>query len=187
MRARRNAPREGKFPKDITKIFDISVGHYDVTVSTDPSYQSEQQATEAWLLELFKVLPGLAAIGADIVLENSDNPAAQQLAERAKRAIDPKFLDPADPETQMPRLQAENDQLKQLVEKAHQAVTAMADTIRTEELSNTVKREVAMIQANAQLAKVAATLASARDQAWWTTAAWCATRAPIVEPNPSSD
>ena len=87
-----------------------------------------------------QVLPGLAAIGADIVLENSDNPAAQQLAERAKRAIDPKFLDPADPETQMPRLQAENDQLKQLVEKAHQAVTAMADTIRTEELSNTVKK-----------------------------------------------
>jgi hypothetical protein len=160
-----NKPRAGEFPEDITHIFDISVGHYDVTVSTGPSYQSERQATEAWLLDLFKVLPGLGAIGADIVLENSDNPAAQQLAARAKLAIDPRYLDPKDPETELPRLQAENAQLKQLVETAKQAVTALAETIQTKALENTTKKEVAIINAQAALSKVAMELASAQDMA----------------------
>src|SRR5258708_1099668 len=45
-------------PPDVTAVYDLSVGHYDVAVTTGPSYPTEREATEAWLLELFKVLPG---------------------------------------------------------------------------------------------------------------------------------
>lgn len=152
-------------PDDVTDVYDIGVGQYEVTVSTAASFQSERQETQAHLLELFKVLPGLAAIGVDIVLENSDDPAAQQLAKRAKLMLPPQLQDQQDPDTALPRLQAENQQLKGLVEKAHAAITSMAEAIKTQKISADAKVKVAMIQAQAQLAMAAAKLGNDRDVA----------------------
>jgi hypothetical protein len=150
-------------PADVTDVFDIGVGQYEVTVSTGPSFQTERQENFAQLLELFKVLPGLAAIGVDIVLEQSDNPSAQALSKRAKMMLPLQVQDPADPETALPRMQAENQQLKMLVQKAHAAVTTMAETIKTQKISADAKVKVAMIQAQAQLAMAAAKLGNDRD------------------------
>jgi hypothetical protein len=159
-----NQPDNGEFG-DVTDMYDISIGHYDVTVDTGPSYQTQKQATEAWLLDLFKVLPGLASIGADIVLENSDDPAAKQLAERAKKALPPQFQDQNDPSTQVPQLQSRVAQLTQLVQQGNQAISAMADALKGKQLDNDTKKEVAMIQAQAQLAVALSKIGSERDQA----------------------
>ncbi len=162
-----NKPQPGEFTNedgsDLTEMYDVSVGSFDVTVSTGPSHETQRQATEAWLLDLFKVLPGLASIGADIVLENSDDPAAQQLAARAKKAIDPKFLDASDPETKVPMLEAKLQQATQLLDKAHQAIGSMAKVIETQELSNDTKKQVAMIQADAALAIAESKIGNERD------------------------
>jgi hypothetical protein len=159
-----NKPKDGEFG-DISEMYDIGVGHYDVTVDTGPSYQTQQQATEAWLLELFKVLPGLAAIGADIVLENSDQPAAKQLAARARKALPPQFQDEDDPEAQVPMLQSKVAQLTQLVQHANQAIGAMADALKGKQLDNDTKKQVAMIQAQAQMATALAKIGNERDLA----------------------
>ena len=125
------APNPDEIPPDVTKVFDIGVGVFELTINTGPSWQTEKQETEAWLLDLFKVLPGLAAIGADIVLENSDNPAAKQLAQRAKMMLPPQLQDKNDPATALPQLQAQNAQLQQLLQKAHAAITSMAQEIQS--------------------------------------------------------
>lgn len=154
-----NKPDPAEFP-GVEKMFNVGVGHFEVSVSTGPSFQSERQATEAWLLELFKVLPGLAAIGADIVLENSDNPAAMQLAERAKKALPPQFQDQGDPAAQLPMLQAKVAQQTALLDKAHTAIMTMAKVLDTKQLDNDTKKEIAIIQAEAGMAQAMAKIGS---------------------------
>lgn len=156
-----NKPQEGEFA-DVSDMYDMSVGHFDIAVSTGPSYQTEKQATQAWLLDLFKVLPGLAEMGADIVLEQSDNEAAQQLAKRAKMALPPQFQDESDPAGRAAMLQAENAQLKKLVELGQNAIGQMAKVLEGKELDNDTKKEVAMIQVQGQLAKAQAEIGSAQ-------------------------
>lgn len=159
-----NKPSGDEF-KDITDLYDVGVGSFDVSVSTGPSYQTEKQATEAWLLELFKVLPGLAAIGADIVLEQSDHEAAKQLARRAKMSLPPQFQDDQDPEAQVPMLMAKVQQQGQLLELANKAVASMAEVLKGKELDNDTKKEVAMISAGAQMAVAQAKIGSAESLA----------------------
>lgn len=150
-------------PPDVSGVFDLSTGEYDVSISTGPSFATERAEQEARLLELFKVLPGLAAIGADIVLEHSDNPASQALAKRAKAMLPPQIQAADDPETAIPKLLQENTQMKALLEKAHAAVMTMAKTISEKEIDNHTKVQVAIIQQQAQLAMSAAKLGNERD------------------------
>jgi hypothetical protein len=152
-------------PPDVSGVFDLSTGEYDVSISTGPSFATERAEQEARLLELFKVLPGLGALGADIVLENSDNPASQALAKRAKMMLPPQVQAADDPETAIPKLLQENQQMKGLLEKAHAAVMTMGKTISQQEISGHVKIQVAMIQAQAQLAMAAAKMGNERDMA----------------------
>lgn len=150
-------------PPNVSDIYDLSLGEYDVTISTGPSFATERAESEARLLELFKVLPGLAAIGADIVLENSDNPASQALAKRAKAMLPPQVQDQDDPETALPRLQAQNQQMQQLLQKAHQAVMTLSKVVSQQEISAHTKIQVAEIQAEAQMAQAVAKLGNDRD------------------------
>lgn len=146
-----NAPQPGQFPPEIADFYDLSLGDYEVTVSTGPSYESQRQATEGWLMDLFKAVPELAKIGVDIVLENADNPAALQLAKRFKATLPPQFQDDATQAAQLPRLQAENQQLQQHAQIAHNAIVQMAKVIDQEDISARAKIEVAAIQARATL------------------------------------
>jgi hypothetical protein len=159
-----NKPDPSEFP-DIKDMYDVGMGHYDVTVSTGPSYQTQKEATQAWLLDLFKVLPQLAAVGADILLENSDDPAAQQLAKRAKKALPPQFQDESDPEAQVPILQAKVMQQGQLLELANKAIASMSRALEAKELDNDTKKEIAVLNNTAKMAIEAAKLGNQKDMA----------------------
>jgi hypothetical protein len=151
-------------PPDVRGVFDISAGDFEISVSTGPSFQTQREETEAWLLELFKVLPGLAQIGADIVLENSDNPAAQQLAKRAKLMLPPQLQDETDPETALPRLTAQNQQLQQLLAKQHTAISALVKKLESQQISADARIQVALIQAQSQRDIVMAKIGSDKDR-----------------------
>lgn len=145
-------PEEQQQWPDASGVFDLANGEYDVTVTTGASSPTERQQTEQWLLELFKAYPPLAQVGADVLLENSDQPVAQQLAKRAKRLLPPGMLEADDPEAQSLQLQAENQQLKDLVQKAHAAITTMAEVIKTQKITADARVKVAMIQLEGTLA-----------------------------------
>ncbi len=70
-----------------------------------------------------------------------------------------------DPETAIPKLIQENQQMKALLEKAHAAVMTMGKTISQQEIASHTKVQVAMIQAQAQLAMAAAKMGNERDMA----------------------
>ncbi len=139
-------------PEGVTATYDIAAGHFDVTVSTGAPAATEREATQQWLLELFKILPQLAVLGADIVLENSDFDGAQQLAKRAKAMLPPQAQDASDPDSALPRLTAENAQLKQQAQQLEQALAQVHVELQTKALDLASRERVAFIQSRTTMA-----------------------------------
>lgn len=69
----------------IVEINDLSKGQYDVTCSSGPAFNNQQQKTTAAMMELAAIDPSILQMGADIYLNNIDAPGMDQLADR-KRA-----------------------------------------------------------------------------------------------------
>lgn len=71
------------------RLYDLSVGKYDVTVKTGPSYNTaREQAVEA-MTEIMRAVPGAAQFIGDKLVENMDWPGADVIAKRLKLFLPP--------------------------------------------------------------------------------------------------
>lgn len=68
---------------------DLTVGEYDVVVSTGPSYATRRAEAAAGMIELVRAAPQIMAVGGDLLVKNMDFPGADEVAERLKRALPP--------------------------------------------------------------------------------------------------
>ena len=101
---------------------DLSVGRYDVALSTGASYSTRRVEAAQAMMDAVQVWPQLLQVAGDLVAKAQDWPGADDLAERLKKSIPQQFLDPdeqtqADPQIQqmqmeMQALAQENQQLK---------------------------------------------------------------------------
>ena len=101
---------------------DLSVGKYDVALSTGASYSTRRVEAAQAMMDAVQVWPQLLQVAGDLVAKAQDWPGADDLAERLKKTIPQQFLDPEDrqgpdPEVQqmqmaMQALVQENQQLK---------------------------------------------------------------------------
>lgn len=101
---------------------DLSVGKYDVALSTGASYSTRRVEAAQAMMDAVQVWPQLLQVAGDIVAKAQDWPGADDLAERLKKTIPQQFLDPEDrqgpdPEVQqlqmaMQALMQENQSLK---------------------------------------------------------------------------
>jgi len=93
----------------IQKIYNPSVGKYDVAVTTGPSYYTKRQEAMAAMGEILQANPQLWAVAGDLFVKNMDWPGAQEIAERLAKTIDPKLLEASD---ESPALQAAQQQIQ---------------------------------------------------------------------------
>lgn len=116
----------------IKKIYNPSVGKYDVCVTTGPSYMTKRQESLEAMSQLLQGNPELWAVAGDLFIKNMDWPGAEEMAERFKKSMDPKLLaDEDDPalkaaEQKMQAMGQELDQLHgmlQNVQKSYEAKT----------------------------------------------------------------
>lgn len=73
------------------KLYDLSVGRYDVTVSSGPSYQTQREETREFLLEMVSRQPDMAAIVGDKLIEHMDFPGADVIAKRLQAMLPPQI------------------------------------------------------------------------------------------------
>jgi len=71
------------------KFNDITVGKYDVVVTTGPSYATQRQEAAQHLLQLSQSMPQQMALAADLIVENLDFKGADELAERLRKSLPP--------------------------------------------------------------------------------------------------
>jgi hypothetical protein len=104
---------------DLEKIYNPSVGVYDVVVTTGPSYATKRQEAMEAMQMILQTNPQLWAVAGDLFIKNMDWPGAQEMAARFSKTLDPKVLDNTDesPEAQMMRAQM-NDMANQMEQTA---------------------------------------------------------------------
>ena len=115
----------------IEKIYNPSVGKYDVAVTTGPSYYTKRQEAMAAMGEILQANPQLWAVAGDLFVKNMDWPGAQEIAQRLAKTIDPKLLEASDDspalqaaQLQMQTMAAEMEQMFNMLQNVQQSMEA---------------------------------------------------------------
>lgn len=80
------------------KSVDLSLGKFDVALSTGTSYTTQRVEAAAAMMDAIQVYPQLMQIAGDLVVKAQNWPGAEELAERLQKTIPPQFLSPEDQE-----------------------------------------------------------------------------------------
>lgn len=115
----------------IEKIYNPSVGKYDVRVITGPGYATKRQEALEAMAQLLQGNPQLWAVAGDLFIKNMDWPGAQELANRFAKTIDPKLLQNGDEnpalmaaQEQIQMMAQEMDQMFQMLQNVNQSIEA---------------------------------------------------------------
>ena len=143
----------------IEKIYNPSVGKYDVVVSTGPGYATKRQEALEAMAQLLQGNPQLWAVAGDLFVKNMDWPGAQEMAARFAKTIDPKLMgDPGD----NPALDAANQQMQAMgkeMEQMHSMLQNVSKSMEARDLE--IKQFEAQVKAyDAETKRIAAVQAS---------------------------
>jgi hypothetical protein len=118
----------------IAKIYDLSAGQYDVTVSVGPSYQTKRQEAVASIMALVSAYPQIMQSSGDLLVGQMDWPMAKEIAKRLKMMLPPQLQDEDDqsPDAQIQKLQQQNQQLAQQHDLLTKALNETTDKLKTD-------------------------------------------------------
>ena len=124
----------------IDKIYNPSVGVYDVCVTTGPGYMTKRQEALDAMSMLLQSNPQLWTVAGDLFIKNMDWPGAQEMAARFAKIIDPKVMEGEDqsPEVQMLKMQNETlvkelNQVVGMLQRVEQSIEAQEVQIKAYE------------------------------------------------------
>jgi len=115
------------------KIYNPSVGKYDVVAITGPGYATKRQEALEAMAQLLQGNPQLWAVAGDLFVKNMDWPGAQEMSKRFAKTIDPKFLSDGEDD---PALQAAQQQIQAMgaeMEQMHTMIKNVGKSIEMQE------------------------------------------------------
>ena len=118
----------------LERIYNPSVGKYDVRVTTGPSYMTKRQEAMEAMSQILQGNPQLWAVAGDLFIKNMDWPGAQEMAKRFAKTIDPKLLGDDD---KSPELQAAEQQMQamgQELDQMHSMLKNVSQSMEAQEL-----------------------------------------------------
>lgn len=147
-----NEGREGQTANEDGRIYDLTVGLYDVTIDVGPSYATKRQEAAASMAELARSIPQIGQAAPDLMVRAYDWPGAQDIADRLKKTLPPQLQDDGkggQPQVP-PQVQAQMQQMGQMIEGLTKALHAAHDTIdqKRVELESKERIEYAKIKSN---------------------------------------
>lgn len=92
----RENPQTGK----IEKIYNPSIGRYDVTVAVGPGYTTKRQEAAEFMAQVLQGNKELMAVMGDLYFEMLDVPGADAIAKRLKKTLPPNLAEPEEGEEQ---------------------------------------------------------------------------------------
>ena len=148
-----NGPSGQMDKQGLEKIYDVTVGEYDVTINVGPGYQTKRQENLVILESLVQSPLGgvLSQVAPDLVASMMDFEMGPQLVERLKKILPP-ALQEGNPAAQLPpqiqqQLQQEGQMIEQLTQRVHQ----LSDLIEKEQLKLNAEQERTQIDAAAKI------------------------------------
>ncbi len=75
-------PQMGPDGQPMTRVYDLSAGKYDLTVTTGPSFTTRREEAAEQMTEMVRAFPAAAPVIGDLIAKNLDWPGADEIAER---------------------------------------------------------------------------------------------------------
>lgn len=126
---------------EITRIYDLTTGKYDVVVSSGTSYATQRQEAAAQMIEMMRVNPQAGQIMMDLLAKNLDWPGADEISERFKSMLPPQI------QGENPQVQQLQQMLQQTQQQAQQIVSQLQQKIA--ELSAEKQIDIDKVQIDA--------------------------------------
>ncbi len=117
----------------VEKIYNPSVGKYDVVATTGPGYATKRQEALEAMAQLLQGNPQLWQVAGDLFVKNMDWPGAQEMSARFKKTIDPKILAE---DNKSPELQAAEQQIQAMgheMENMHKMLQNINQSVEVQE------------------------------------------------------
>jgi hypothetical protein len=142
------------------KNYDLTVGRFDVTVTTGPSYNTAKEKTWEQFTQLIQAYPPLMQFAGDLFMQQSPMQAGlgDEVSKRLHKMLPPQLQendqnDPAQMQQQMQMLMQQHEQLTQALTAANQALESkdreLASKERIAQLQEQTKLTVKEMDVNA--------------------------------------
>ena len=118
----------------IEKIYNPSVGKYDVCVSTGPSYMTKRQESLDAMSQLLQGNPQLWQVAGDLFVKNMDWPGAQEMAKRFAKTIDPKLLSDTDENPALAAAQQQMEAMGKELDQLHGMLQNVSKSMEAQDL-----------------------------------------------------
>jgi hypothetical protein len=115
-------PQTGQM-REVTKIYDLTAGRYDLTVSAGPSFASLRQEAANQMIELIRAYPDAAPVIGDLLVKNLDWPGADEIADRMRKAMG--GAEEGAPDAQMGQAREVMQQYASALQQAQQRLQAL--------------------------------------------------------------
>jgi hypothetical protein len=114
----------------IEKIYNPTIGVYDVMVTTGPGYMTKRQEALDNMANILQSNPQMWTVAGDLFVKNMDWPGAQEMADRFRKLIDPKLLQSDD---KPPEMQQAEQQIEALTQELNQVVDMLQNVQKSME------------------------------------------------------
>ena len=153
----------------VMPVNDLTIGRYDVRVTTGPSYSTQRQEASESMLAFIQAVPQAGAVLMDLVAKNMDWPGADQVAERLEKMLPPEMQPEPEEITpelaqQMQQAQTQQAQQAQIAQQAQdvelrkaaaEAAEAEADAVKAQAEADKAQMELDAIRAQYRGAAIA--------------------------------
>ena len=155
---------------EISKIYDLSAGKYDIVVDTGANYATKRQEAAEQMTGLMDVYPQSAPLIADLLAKNLDWPGADEIAKRFKAMLPPQVLKEEEHGAESMIMQQANEQMQQMQmqmqqmqDQATQAVQqAQQEAMQAQQEAIQLKMQVEAAKQDAEINMVRAQLDAAK-------------------------
>lgn len=151
------------------RVNDLSVGKYDVTVTTGPSFSTLRQEAAETYGELVQKFPQIMAVAGDLIFKSMDAPYAEELAKRMQTLLPPQIqqqmAEGKDLPPEVVAAQAQVQQAMAMVQQQAQLVQQAAAEVQTDKAAADVAKanvEKAIANLNTAQAKFDAHVAQVK-------------------------
>lgn len=107
------------------RLYDLTIGKYDLTVTTGPSFTTRREEAANQMIELIRAYPAAAPVIGDLLAKNLDWPGADEIAQRLAALLPPQAKSPSPEGEALKAAQGQLAQLGQALKAAQAEIGAL--------------------------------------------------------------
>lgn len=121
----------------VKRIYNPSVGKYDVVVVTGPAYTTKRQEAVEAQMQMVQAAPNLMPIIGDLLVRNMDWPGADKIADRLKTLLPPQIQQMENDQSPIPpEAQAHIQQMQQVIQQGSMQLQALQQQMQQLQAEN---------------------------------------------------